>query len=60
MASYSYRCPTHKEFTVQRSMKDAPLTKCIVDGCKCKIEQVFSSPMVKVNCSGFVGKINKD
>ena len=59
MSNYSYRCLEHGDFTVNRSIKDEPLHICIVPGCNKEVVQVFASPMVKVSCSGFCGKIDK-
>jgi len=46
---YDYFCPAHGEFSVERSIKDEPLTECPNLLCKCKVVQLFKSAAVNLN-----------
>ena len=50
--TYCYKCSICGEFEVERSIKEPALTACITSGCKGKIVQVFSSPLVQWKCGG--------
>jgi len=60
MSSYTYRCKSHGEFTVERSMNDSPVEVCEVVGCDCNVVRVFVSPMIDLSFKGSYNSTRKE
>lgn len=53
----TYKCEEHREFTIERSIKDEPLNKC--PKCGKSVTQVYNTNGYIAKCSGFYGKSSK-
>jgi len=42
MPTYSYQCENGHEFDAQQSIKEKPLQKCKVKGCKAKVKRLIN------------------
>ena len=52
--TYPYKCDKCGEFTVERSIKDEPLSRC--PGCGEKITRIYTPISSVAKCGGFFGR----
>jgi putative FmdB family regulatory protein len=59
MPTYSYECSKGHEFEVQQKIKEAPLKKCTIKGCKAKVKRLinFNGAIIKKG-SGWTPKFH--
>ena len=55
--TYPYHCEKCGDFTVQRSMKDEPLTRC--PQCGEPVKRIYTPTSSIAKCGGFFGKSSR-